>query len=195
MNKAMSCRVKRGDVSSEDAVALEMALDDLRVYWEKAFGVGSFLLGNEQPECEADLNLLIGTPENLPEIAALEAGGLIEKLQIPEQGFALDILERKGKRTAVLRAGDRLGLQYAVYGFAEQFLGVRFVHPLLDLQPETPPLPKELQLVENHRSRCGFCSTPRTCASAAGVPNGRHPTSATRSRGAGRTGLVIRSSC
>ena len=110
MNKAMTCRVKRGDVSSEDAVALEMALDDLRVYWEKAFGVGSFLLGNEQPECEADLNLLIGTPENLPEIAALEAGGLIERLRIPEQGFALDILERKGKRTAVLRAGDRLGL-------------------------------------------------------------------------------------
>ena len=148
MNKAMTCRVTRGDVSSEDAVALEMALDDLRVYWEKAFGAGSFMLEEEQPECEADLDLLIGTAENLPQIAALEADGLIETVPIPEQGFGLDILERDGKRAAVLRAADRLGLQYAVYGFAEQFLGVRFVHPLLDMQPETPPMPRELRVVE-----------------------------------------------
>jgi len=148
MNRNLTCRVKRGDVNSEGAVALEMALDDLRVYWQKAFGVGSFLLGDEQPECEVDMDLLIGTAENLPAIAALEADGLIETVPIPEQGFGLDILERDGKRAAVLRAADRLGLQYAVYGFAEQFLGVRFVHPLIDLQPEVPPMPRELRVVE-----------------------------------------------
>ncbi|MBM4085146.1 MAG: hypothetical protein FJ272_10190, partial [Planctomycetes bacterium] len=133
----LTCRVMRGEVSNENAVALEMALDDLRLYWEKAFGAGSFLLDDEQTEHKADMDLLIGTAGNLPAIAALEADGLIEKIQVPEQGFALDILDNDGERTAVLRAADRLGLQYAVYGFAEQFLGVRFVHPLLDFQPET----------------------------------------------------------
>jgi len=144
----LTCRVMRGEVSNENAVALEMALDDLRLYWEKAFGAGSFLLDDEQTEHKADMDLLIGTAGNLPAIAALEADGLIEKIQVPEQGFALDILDNDGERTAVLRAADRLGLQYAVYGFAEQFLGVRFVHPLLDFQPETPPMPKELRLKE-----------------------------------------------
>ena len=148
MNNTMTCRVQRGELKNGDAVALGMALDDLRVYWEKAFGAGSFLLDDEQPEREADLDLLIGAAENLPAIAALEKNGKIEALQVSEQGFALDLLTSGKRRTAVLRAADRLGLQYAVYSFAEQFLGVRFVHPLLDLQPETPPMPKELRVVE-----------------------------------------------
>ena len=75
MQETITCRVTRGELKNDDAVALEMALDDLRVYWEKAFGVGSFLLGDEQPECEADMDLLIGTAGNLPAIAALEEGG------------------------------------------------------------------------------------------------------------------------
>jgi len=148
MKNTITCRVKRGELKNDDAVAVAMALDDLRVYWEKAFGADSLLLDDEQPERKADLDLLVGAPENLPVIAALVKQGKIAPIEIPEQGFALDILENGGKRTAVLRAVDRLGLQYAVYGFAEQFLGVRFVHPLIDMQPEAPPMPKELRLVE-----------------------------------------------
>lgn len=148
MAETMTCRVTRGEVSNDDMAALEMALDDLRVYWEKAFGVGSFLLEDECPDAVADLDLLIGTAENLPAIAALEKRGLIKPVAVPEQGFALDLAQDGGKTIAVLRATDRLGLQYAVYGFAEQYLGVRFVHPLLDLQPGVPPAPKELRLVE-----------------------------------------------
>lgn len=149
LSDALRCSVRCGNLIAEDRHAVRMALDDLRVYWEKAFGAGSFLLADEQPEREADLDLLIGTAANLPLIAALEKDGRIEPVEIPEQGFALDIFEKDGKRTAVLRAADRLGLQYAVYGFAEQFLGVRFVHPLLDLQPEKPPMPKELHVQES----------------------------------------------
>lgn len=149
MNNTMTCRAKYGEQNNDDAVAVAMALDDLRVYWEKAFGTGSLLLDDEQPLRGADMDLLIGTAENLPAIAALEKKGKIAPIQIPEQGFALDIFENDGRRTAVLRAIDRLGLQYAVYGFAEQFLGVRFVHPLLDLQPEVPPMPKELRVLES----------------------------------------------
>jgi hypothetical protein len=148
MRNTMTCRVQRGNVPSEDAVALEMALDDLRVYWEKAFGAGSLLLDDEQPARKADMDLLIGAAENLPAIAALVKQGKLAELQVPEQGFALDLFTSGKRRTAALRASDRLGLQYAVYGFAEQFLGVRFVHPLLDLQPETPPLPEKLHTVE-----------------------------------------------
>jgi len=148
MSNALQCRVTRGEMSKDDAVAVEMALEDLRTYWEKAFGAGSFLLEEETPERKADLELLIGSAENLPGIAALVKQGKLEDLQPPEQGFALDIVKTGERRTAVLRAGDRLGLQYAVYGLAEQFLGVRFVHPLLDLQPP-PPLPTELHLVES----------------------------------------------
>jgi hypothetical protein len=144
----MICRVTRGEIGKEEAIALEMALDDLRTYWEKAFGAGSFLLEAEEPGRPADLELLIGTAENLPRVAALVAEGRLENTLPPEQGFALDVFESGGKRSVVLRAADRLGLQYAVYGFAEQFLGVRFVHPLLDLQPETPPFPEDLHLVE-----------------------------------------------
>jgi len=148
MNNTLTCRVTRGELKNEDAVAVAMALDDLRVYWEKAFGAGSFLLADEQPERETDMDLLIGAEENLPLIAALVKQGKIEALQVPEQGFALDIVTSGKRCTAALRAADRLGLQYAVYGFAEQFLGVRSVHPLLDLQPEEPPMPKELRVVE-----------------------------------------------
>ena len=63
MNKTMTCRVTRGELKNEDAVAVTMALDDLRGYWEKAFGAGSFLLADEQPERETDMDLLIGTAE------------------------------------------------------------------------------------------------------------------------------------
>jgi len=149
MSNALLCRVRSGSVNEDDAIALEMALDDLRVYWEKAFGVGSFLLADEAPQRKADAEVLIGTAENLPRIAALVGQGGIGNVQALEQGFALDILTAGGHWTAVLRAADPLGLQYAVYGFAEQFLGVRYVHPLLDLQPETPPMPTELRLVES----------------------------------------------
>jgi hypothetical protein len=148
-NDTMICRVTRGELSKDDAIALEMALDDLRTYWQKAFGPGSFLLEDEAPERPADLELLIGAEDNLPRIRTLVEQRRIENLQPPEQGFALDIVTTGGKRTAALRAADRLGLQYAVYGFAEQFLGVRFLHPLLDLQPETPPMPAEMHLVES----------------------------------------------
>ena len=148
MEKTKTCRVKCGELKNDDAIAISMALDDLRVYWEKAFGVGSFLFEDEPPERNTDMNLLIGTAKSLPAIAALEKNGGIEAVRVPEQGFALDILANDGKPTAVLRATDRLGLQYAVYGFAEQFLGVRFVHPLIDLQPETPPNPENLHTVE-----------------------------------------------
>ena len=148
MRNEMICRVTRGELGKDDAVALEMALDDLRTYWENAFGVGSFLFEGEAPERKADLDLLIGAAENLPRIRSLVEQGKIENLHPLEQGFALDIVKIGKMRTTVLRAGDRLGLQYAVYGFAEQFLGVRFVHPLLDLQPEKPPMPTELRLVE-----------------------------------------------
>ena len=37
-NDLRTCRVKRGELKNDDAVAVAMALDDLRVYWEKAFG-------------------------------------------------------------------------------------------------------------------------------------------------------------
>ncbi len=148
MNNTLTCRVTRGELKNDDAIALAMALDDLRVYWEKAFGAGSFLLADEQPERETDMDLLIGTAENLPAIAALQKTGKIEAAKLPEQGFALDIFTTGKRCTAALRAADRLGLQYAVYGFAEQFLGVRSVHPLIDLQPEEPPMPKELRVVE-----------------------------------------------
>jgi len=149
MKKTMIGRVTRGELKNDDAIAVAMALDDLRVYWEKAFGAGSFLLDNEQPERKADLDLLIGMTESHPGIAVLVNQGRIEAIQVPEQGFALDIFENDGKRSAVLRAEDRLGLQYAVYSFAEEFLGVRFVHPLIDLQPEVPPMPKALRVVES----------------------------------------------
>jgi hypothetical protein len=149
MTKTMVCRVTVGELNKDDAIALEMALDDLRVYWEKTFGAGSFLLKDDAPERRAGLELLIGTAESLPRIAALIGRRTIENLDVPEQGFALDIVKKGAKRIAVLRAADRLGLQYAVYAFAEQFLGVRFVHPLLDLQPEKPPMPAEFRRVES----------------------------------------------
>jgi len=147
--RGLTCRVTRGSFSERDWPAVKMSLEDLRKYWEQAFGSGSFLLDDEAPEREADLELLIGSAENLPRIHALVEEGKIGNVQPPEQGFALDILTTGEKRTAVLRAGDRLGLQYAVYGFAEHFLGMRFVHPLTDLQPEKPPMPGELHLVES----------------------------------------------
>lgn len=143
------CRVTRGELSREGTVAAEMTLDDLRSYWEKSFGSGSLLVENETPERKADLDLLLGSAGTLPRIATLVEQGAIENLQPPEQGFALDIVMADSQWTAVLRAADRLGLQYAIYGFAEHFLGLRFVHPLLDLQPETPPMPERLHLVES----------------------------------------------
>lgn len=144
----LACRITRGAFNEIDAPAVAMALEDLRAYWERAFGRGSFLLETDAPERTPDLDLLIGTAENLPRIRALVAGGELEDLLPPEQGFALDVLAAGGKRTAVLRAADRLGLQYGVYGFAEQFLGVRFVHPFLDTQPDMPPMPARLHIVE-----------------------------------------------
>lgn len=96
MKCTMTCRVRCGELKKDDAVAVAMALDDLRVYSEKAFGPGSFLLDDEQPELEADLDLLIGTAADLPAIAALEKDGRIEPVEIPEQGFALDIFENDG---------------------------------------------------------------------------------------------------
>jgi len=148
MKSKIVCRVTRGQLSTDDSAAVMMALDDLRTYWEKAFGAGSFLLEDEQPERKAHMELLIGSAQNLARVRTLVEEGKIEDVQPPEQGFALNITMVGGKRTAVLRAGDRLGLQYAVYGFAEQFLGVRFVHPLLDVQPDDPPAPAELRVLE-----------------------------------------------
>jgi len=152
-----------------------MALDDLRVYWEKVFGAGSFLLDDEQPERRADMDLLIGVPENLPGIAALAKQGKIAAVERSDQGFALDLFTSGKQRTAVLRAADRLGLQYAVYGFAEQFLGVRFVHPLLDLQPEKPPMPRgplgaqPVRRVPAHRHRLAHRRPPRPRRPEAGA--------------------------
>ncbi len=145
----LTCRVTRGSFDEQDAPALAMALDDLRTYWERAFGPGRFLLEVEGPQQKADLELLIGSAENLPRIGALVMEGKLEAVQPPEQGFILDILEAEGKRTAVLQAADRLGLQYSVYAFAEQFLGVRFVHPMNDVQPDKPPNPARLHIVES----------------------------------------------
>ena len=82
MNNTMTCRAKYGEQNNDDAVAVAMALDDLRVYWEKAFGTGSLLLDDEQPLRGADMDLLIGTAENLPAIAALEKNGKIAPIQI-----------------------------------------------------------------------------------------------------------------
>jgi len=141
-------RVIRGSFVKDDVIAVDMALEDLCAYWEKAFGVGSFLQDDEQPSRKADLVLLIGTPDNAPRIRTLADAGTLGTVAPAEQGFALDIVTVDGQWTAVLRAADRLGLQYAIYGFAEHFLGARFVHPLIDLQPETPPMPKDLRVVE-----------------------------------------------
>ena len=149
INDELLCRAKCGNFGNDDSPAVMMALEDLRAYWEKAFGAGTFLVQGDTPEREADMELLIGSVENLPRIRALVEEGKVKKTEPPDEGFALDILTAAGKRTAVLHARDRLGLQYAIYGFAEQYLGVRFVHPLIDMQPDKPPMPAELHVKES----------------------------------------------
>ncbi len=143
------CRIIAGSFADQEASALGLAVEDLRVFWENAFGADSFLLNDEQKKIKADLDILIGTAENLDQIKNLEEQGKIKKTHLVEQGFVLDITKLNSRRIAVLRAIDCLGLQYAVYCFAEQFLGVRFVHPQVDIQPETPPMPRDLHVEES----------------------------------------------
>ena len=143
------CRVTCGALNDEDLQAVALALDDLRVFWEKAFGHDCFLLSDEQQDLNTDIDILIGNAENLEQIKALEEQRLLRKLNPVQQGFTLDIINKSDQRVAVLRAIDRLGLQYAVYCFAEQFLGVRFVHPQIDIQPESPPMPQKLHIEES----------------------------------------------
>ena len=137
-----------GELADNDRAALDSALEHLRTYWERYFEPGSFRIAPESDGGSADMWILIGTRETLPEIATLENEGRIEKLSLETESFALDITSIDGQQLAILRAADRLGLQYAVYGFAEHFLGMRFVHPHFDVGPEEPPVPSELQLVE-----------------------------------------------
>ncbi len=131
-----------------DRAALVSALEHLHTYWERYFNKGSFRIAPEGESLSAELRILIGTGETLPEIANLENEERIAKLSLEPESFALDITKVDGQQLAVLRSVDRLGLQYAVYGFAEYFLGMRFVHPHFDVGPEEPPAPTELQIVE-----------------------------------------------
>ncbi len=131
-----------------DRAALVSALEHLHTYWERYFNKGSFRIAPEGDSLSADLRILIGAGETLPEIANLENEERIAKLSLEPESFALDITKVDGQQLAVLRCADRLGLQYAVYGFAEYFLGMRFVHPHFDVGPEEPPAPTELQIVE-----------------------------------------------
>ena len=137
-----------GELADNDRAALDSALEHLHTYWERYFEKGSFRIAPEGDGGSADLRILISTGETLSEIETLVNEGRIEKLSLEPESFALDITTIEGQQLAVLRAADRLGLQYGVYGFAEHFLGMRFVHPHFDVGPEEPPVPSELQLVE-----------------------------------------------
>lgn len=46
MNHPIICRVVSGQLDDADVSAFEMALDDLRAYWDKAFGIGAFILAS-----------------------------------------------------------------------------------------------------------------------------------------------------
>ena len=140
--------VTSGELVDNNRAALVPALEHLRTYWERYFDKGSFRIAPKGDGGSADLRILIGTRETLTEIDTLEKEGRIQKPSLEPESFALDITSVDGQQLAVLRAADRLGLQYAVYGFAEHFLGMRFVHPLFDVGPEEPPAPTELHLEE-----------------------------------------------
>ena len=131
-----------------DREALVPALEHLRTYWERFFDKGSFRIAPVGDNGSADLRILIGAGETLTEIDTLEKEGRIQKPSLDQESFALDITSVAGQQLAVLRGADRLGLQYAVYGFAEHFLGMRFVHPHFDVGPAEPPAPVELHLEE-----------------------------------------------
>ncbi len=133
-----------GALSAEVRVAAGFALDDVREYWERFFGDASFGMETTAPA----LQLLLGSADNLPGIAALELSGAIPVYTAGPEGFALDILTVDGQATAVLRAQDSFGYQYALYAFAEHYLGVRFTHPFWDVIPQTPPCPATLSLSE-----------------------------------------------
>ena len=120
------CRVTCGTLNVQDLQAVALALEDLRTFWEKAFGVASYLLEDEQSDIKSDLNILIGTAKTQGQIKHLEEQGVIKKLHPVEQGFTLDILSDNGQNTAVLRAVDRLGLQYAVVLFCRTVSGRTF---------------------------------------------------------------------
>ncbi|NLG28746.1 MAG: hypothetical protein GX557_12600 [Chloroflexi bacterium] len=124
----------------EDGAALNLALDDLRQYWEQTHGPATFCSlapGEEAASC--DLLILVGDAAHLPEIAALERAGALPVATARPESYTLDTLTTAGRRLAVVRAWDRLGLQYSVYGLAERLLGVRYLHPFHDLLPAQPP--------------------------------------------------------
>jgi len=146
-----------GAFSPAEQFAISEALDDLRGYWMRFFGAQSWGVA------PADLTILAGSAENLPEIAALEGAGAIPPFQAPAESFALDVLEVDGRAVAVLRARDMLGWQYAVYAFAEAYLGVRFTHPFSDIIPAMPPCPEQLQICDTpNRAMRVFYETSHT---------------------------------
>ena len=152
--KRLTASVDCGHLASHDRVAAMLALEDLRGCWERYFGRGSFDTAPQDPYGPADVRILIGSGSSHAEIAAAENEGQIEKIAPDPESFALDVVGREGGRLAVLRAVDRLGLQYAVYGFAERFLGIRFAHPFFDLGPPIPPLQRISPVTQTngHRS-------------------------------------------
>ncbi len=129
-----------GACSPAELFAVHEALDDFRQYWERFFGPQSCIHAPAGTPA-AGLTILLGNADNLPAIAALEHAGAIPAFAAQTESFALDMLEVDGRAVAVLRAHDVLGWQYAVYAFAEAYLGVHFVHPFYDITPARPPCP------------------------------------------------------
>jgi len=107
--------------AGDDGAALELALEDLRRYWERGWGAGTFrLLDEGETLPAADLIVLVGAGDTLPAIAALERKDKLSPAKPQAEGYALDTFADDGQRLAVLRAWDRLGRQYAVYALASQ---------------------------------------------------------------------------
>lgn len=145
-DKRALLRLEIGAFVTEDMPAIEMAAEDLRLYWNRIFRCMEPDNGIE--ETRGGMILFLGNRENHPGIRQMEEGGRIPRANISNEGFVIDIFIVDGIRTAVLRTNDRLGAQYALYGLAEHYLGARFIHPFYDLLPDNPPMPEALHIEE-----------------------------------------------
>lgn len=149
-----TARARWAGIVAAEEIGLRLALDDFGRMWERVFGPGSFRTEGDAGQASladpsaADLEILVWSSEPFAEGIDLARRGLVSGKAPAPEGFLLDVVPHEGKSIAALRARDSLGLQYAVYALAEQYLGARFLHPFFDVLPEQPPLPAEVRREE-----------------------------------------------
>ena len=144
-----TARLRWSGIPESDLPALDAAREDLLDNWERFFGPGSLTWGPDATAADLEIVLHRGTGLSGSPLSRSPDGPFaVEPVALGAEDYALDVGRRGAGLVAVIRHSGRLGMQYGLYGFAEAFLGIRYVHPLRDVGPEVPPMPETLHIVE-----------------------------------------------